>query len=107
MSEVIYDGEEQTDESPDSKPKNSKSRNRPDREFKSGSVKLVVWENTAGDGGSFHTFQLSRNYQDNNGDWQQTGSMRVRDLPHVLSLIRRAVQVYGIEERLPGRGDES
>ena len=69
--------------------------------------KSKVWENRSSDGGSFHTFQLSRNYQDGNGDWQQTGSMRVRDLPHGIPVVRRAIQVYGVEERLPGRGGES
>lgn len=106
MSELIYDGEDQPDEGPGSKSEdnNESSSSQPDREFKSGSVKLVVWENTASDGGRFHTFQFSRNYQDGNGDWRETGSMRVRDLPHIISCVRRAIQVYGVEERLPGRG---
>ena len=99
---LMEDGEPVPAESGSTKSRENNGVDQPDREIKFGSVKLVVWENESSDGGRFHTFQFSRNYQDSSGDWKETGSMRVRDLPHIISCVRRAIQIYGVSERIPG-----
>lgn len=43
-------------------------------------VELSGWENKTDDGQIYFTCSLKRNYKDSKGEWQETGTLRERDL---------------------------
>ena len=48
-----------------------------------------MWENDLDDG-TIKTFSFQRSYKDDKGDWHQTQSMRMVDLPRMRVLIEEA-----------------
>ena len=77
---------------------------RPKKEFRSGCVRLSLWETERESGGErFATasFTVDKIYKDAEGKWQYTASFRTADLPHIELLVRKAFEQLTLKERDP------
>jgi hypothetical protein len=70
------------------------------REFRSGQVRLSVWQNQSKNG-SYKSFKLVRLYKDDNGKWQRTDSFKSGDLLDIAAICQLAHFEYGIQKELP------
>ena len=71
--------------------------NQPEKKFRAGAVSATVWLNQGqnkktGEISNFRTISLQRGYKDNNDQWQNTGNMRVNDLPRAALVIKQAYE---------------
>jgi hypothetical protein len=78
----------------------SKSEGQLIREFRSGHVRLSVWENSSATG-KYHSYKLVRFYKDDAGKWQRTDSFKSGDLLDVAAVCQMAHFEYGISHELP------
>ena len=62
--------------------------NQPKRKINIGTVKCTVWENETKTGKKVNSFNFSRSYRDQNGDWQESQSFNAQDLPVLLVMIQ-------------------
>lgn len=71
-------------------------KNTPVKKFRAGAISATVWQNQGkskdGDDVEFSTVQLQRTYKDNNGAWQNAGTLRVNDLPKAALLLEKAYE---------------
>lgn len=75
--------------------------NKPLAKFKAGAVVATIWANSAqGATGEvvYNSITLDRRYQDKNGQWQSTSSMRVNDLPKAALVLQKAYEHLVIKE---------
>ncbi len=72
------------------------NKNRPEKVFSTGAVKVTVWKNDAvsKDGGKteFRTVNIQRRYADKNGEWKSTSTLRVNDLPKASLALNKAFE---------------
>ena len=77
--------------------------NQPETKFRAGAVTATVWKNevTRQDGtkGEFYTVSLERNYKDKDGNWKNSGSMRVNDLPKATLVLQKAYEHVLLKEQ--------
>lgn len=69
--------------------------NKIEKKFSAGSVEATIWNNHVPgkwDNANYHTISLQRRYKDKNGDWKNTSSMRVTDLPKAELVIKKAFE---------------
>ncbi len=71
--------------------------NAPEKKFRAGAVSATVWLNHGqskkdGQQTSWRTISLQRGYKDNNDQWQNTGSMRINDLPRAALMLSKAYE---------------
>ncbi|MBW2996285.1 hypothetical protein KY332_03220 [Candidatus Woesearchaeota archaeon] len=71
--------------------------NQPEKKFRAGAVSATVWLNQGqskktGEISNYRTISLQRGYKDNNDQWQNTGSMRVNDLPRAALVLKQAYE---------------
>jgi len=69
--------------------------NKPIRRYKAGGISLSVFKNDRkvnGQDVEFHSFQLQRAYKDRDGQWQNTSSMGINDLPKAELLLNKAYE---------------
>lgn len=64
-------------------------KTKPTKKYRSGTVTLTVWNNTS-DKGEWKTFQIDRNYKDQNDEWKKTNSYRKRDLIDIVTCVEKA-----------------
>ena len=70
----------------------------PVMKFRSGAVSATVWENARKDGGLYPSVKLARSYRDKQtGDWKETSSFSVNDLPVVAILARKAFEALALD----------
>lgn len=62
---------------------------QPDATFRDGSLKATIWRNE-GENGQYFSTKLSRSYQDQEGNWQETSNLRDGDLLRGGSLLGRS-----------------
>lgn len=71
-------------------------RNRPEKHFKFGGVRVTVWSDMrkGADGRSFESrsVTLDRAYRDASGTWQNTGNLRENDVPKAMAALRKAFE---------------
>lgn len=75
--------------------------NKPLAKFKAGAVVATIWANSAqGATGEvvYNSITLDRRYQDKDGKWQSTSSMRVNDLPKAALVLQKAYEHLVIKE---------
>lgn len=75
--------------------------NQPDKKFVAGAISATVWENTAKKDDkefSFYTVSLQRAYTDKDGNWQNTSSMRVNDLPKARVVLGKAYEYLTLKD---------
>lgn len=72
------------------------SKNLPERKFRAGAITATVWKNVGhkadGEETEFRTISIERGYQDKEGNWQKTNSMRVNDLPKLQVVLQKAYE---------------
>jgi hypothetical protein len=71
-------------------------KKHPEQKFKAGSVSATVWLNQGvdndGKATSYRTISFDRSYLDKDGNWQQTNSLRVGDLPKAVLVLTKAYE---------------
>jgi len=72
------------------------SSNQPEAKFNAGAVSATIWKNEFsgkdGQKGSYHTVSLQRSYKDKQGNWQNTSSLRINDLPKAQLVLAKAYE---------------
>ena len=70
-------------------------KNSPAKKFRAGGMSATVWQNTKEkEGRKFDVFSvnLERSYKDARGEWKNTNSLRVEDLPKAVLLLGKAFE---------------
>jgi hypothetical protein len=75
----------------------------PEKKFRAGAICATIWKNkTTSKVGSeveYATISLDRNYKDKDGKWQNTGSMRLNDLPKAALVLNHAYEYLVLREQ--------
>ena len=66
--------------------------NKPVHEVRIGAIKAAVWANATDSGGTRYAVTIARIYRDKGGQWQQTTSFGVDDLPVLQKVIDQAFE---------------
>lgn len=70
--------------------------NQPHKRINAGAISVTIWNNKGnlkdGTTTEFSTISLQRNYQDAQGNWQSTATMRVNDLPKAALALNKAFE---------------
>ena len=79
------------------------TKNTPEKKFRAGAVSATVWLNQGqnkktGEISNFRTISLQRGYKDNNDQWQNTGNMRVNDLPRAALMLEKAFEYMNMKQ---------
>jgi len=76
--------------------------NKLEKKFSTGAISAVVWSNEGKDSEGkpteFKTISIDRRYQDKEGNWQSTSSMRASDLPKVMLVANKAYEYLTLKE---------
>ncbi len=70
--------------------KQVENKNQPLKVFKAGPVRATIWENITEQDSSFNTISLNRSYKDKEGNWQNSGTLRINDLPKAAIVLNKA-----------------
>ncbi|MFH2019949.1 MAG: hypothetical protein ABIJ34_00915 [archaeon] len=79
----------------------SNTGNAPEKKFRSGGICATVWKNQSVKDGKvveFRTVSFDRNYQDKEGEWNTTNSLRVNDLPRASLVLQKAYEYVALRE---------
>ena len=71
--------------------------NMPEKKFSTGVISATVWKNQgvskkSGEAVEFKTIALQRRYQDKDGVWKSTNSLRINDLPNASLVLDKAYE---------------
>lgn len=75
--------------------------NMPEKKFRAGAISATVWKNqTERDGKvvEYKTVSFERNYQDKQGEWNTTNSLRVNDLPRASLVLQKAYEYIALKD---------
>lgn len=78
--------------------KQEEKMNQPIKKYKAGSIRATVWENEVNNAGVYQTVSIERVYQDKEGNWKNTSSFRLNDLPKVNVVIQKIYQELTVSE---------
>ena len=71
-------------------------KNLPEKKFSTGAINATVWHNEGksktGESTEYQTITLQRSYQDKEGKWQTTSSLRLNDLPKAVLVLQKAYE---------------
>ena len=74
----------------------TEQKTQPEKKFRAGAVCATIWKNEAqgkdGEMVSYRTVTLQRGYKDKEDKWQNTGSLRLNDLPRLQLLLNKAYE---------------
>jgi hypothetical protein len=77
-------------------------KKHPEKKFRSGAISATIWENKgkAKDGKevSFRTISFDRNYQDKEGNWKSTNSLRTSDIPRAILVLNKAYEFVALKD---------
>jgi hypothetical protein len=79
----------------------NETKNLPEKKFRAGAISATVWKNHSVKDGKdieYRTVSLDRNYQDGNGQWSSTNSLRVNDLPKAALVLQKAFEYVSLRE---------
>lgn len=62
---------------------------KPTKTYKAGLLDLSLWENE-GKEGIMKSFTFQRSYQDTEGKWNHTQSIKTTDIPKLIVLLQKA-----------------
>jgi len=77
------------------------SKNLPEKKFRAGPISATVWKNQTEKDGKiveYRTVSFERNYQDKQGEWNTTSSLRVVDLPRAALVLQKAYEYITLRE---------
>jgi len=80
-------------------------KNLPEIKFRAGAVTATVWKNQSKKDAEvfeYRTVSFERNYQDKEGEWQTTNSLRINDLPKARLVLQKAYEYVMLKENTPG-----
>ena len=87
------------------KESNEFSANLPEMKFKAGAISATVWRNTIkrkdGSDADVRSVTFQRSYQDKEGAWKNTSSLRAMDLPKAALVLNKAYEYIVLN----GQGD--
>lgn len=69
--------------------------NKPEKKFRAGPISATIWKNngqTDGRAVEFHTITLGRVYKDKDGNWKNSSSLRISDLPRAALVLNKAYE---------------
>ena len=75
--------------------------NQPEKKFRAGPIAATVWKNQTEKDGKiveYRTVSFDRNYQDKNGEWNSTNSLRVSDLPRASLVLQKAYEYITLRD---------
>ena len=76
-------------------------KKHPEKKFKAGAISATVWLNEKEEDGKkigFRTVNLERSYLDKDGNWHNTSTLRVSDLPKAKLVIDKAYEYLVLHE---------
>ncbi len=77
-------------------------KKHPETKFKAGAIAATVWLNQGVDNegkpSSYKTISFERSYLDKDGNWQQTSSLRVGDLPKAILVLSKAYEYLMLKD---------
>lgn len=72
------------------------TNNMPEKKFSTGGIVASIWLNHGksknGEVVSYKTVSLQRRYQDKDGNWQSTATLRLNDLPRASLVLQKAYE---------------
>lgn len=71
---------------------------QPIKKYKAGSIRATVWENDVKDTGKYQTISIERVYQDKDGNWKNSSSFRLGDLPKVGVMVQKIYEELTVSE---------
>jgi len=87
-----------------------KEGNLPEKKFRAGAISATVWLNQGqkvnGEKSEYRTISIERCYTDKEGNWQNTNSLRVNDLPKAMVVLQKAYEHLVLSEQQLFRGDQ-
>ena len=82
----------------------------PEINFRAGVISATVWQNQGknrdGEATEYKTVSVQRGYKTKNGEWQNTTSLRINDLPRVNVVLQKAYE-YLILSKGEGKYDSN
>ena len=79
---------------------------KPETKFVAGSISATVWmnKNSTKDGKDilYHTVSFAKRYRDKLGEWHDSNSMRLTDLPKAMVVLGRAYEYLVLKENKKG-----
>ncbi|MCK4589202.1 MAG: hypothetical protein KAT77_02080 [Nanoarchaeota archaeon] len=85
------------------------SGNMPEKKFRAGAISATVWsnktKNKTGEEVSYKTISMERCYKDKEGNWKNTNSMRVNDLPKAWTVLMEAYKFLVFKEQDMFKGE--
>ena len=71
----------------------SLDKNKPELKFRAGSIALTVWnnevKNESGESNAYKTVTINRAYKTKGGEWKNTSSLRLNDVPKLIMLLTK------------------
>ncbi|MBT3463766.1 hypothetical protein HOD20_09400 [archaeon] len=78
-----------------------KTKNKPEIKFRAGAISATVWNNHTqkdGENKEYKTISFVRNYQDKDGNWNTTNSLRINDLPRAELVLNKAYEYLTLKD---------
>jgi len=76
--------------------------NQPQKKFRAGAISATIWENQAmkdGQPSAYNTISFERGYKDKQGEWKNTHSLRVSDIPKAVLVLNKAYEFLLLQNR--------
>jgi len=78
---------------------------QPIKTYRAGGISAKIWENQTikpdGAVSVYHTISIERSYQDKEGNWKSTNSLRINDLPKAQLVLKKAYEALVLREVEP------
>ena len=79
---------------------------QPVKKIRVGNVHVDVWENDGKEGRKFLSTTIAKSYKDIKGEWQNTNSFGVADLPKLALAVGEAYRFCYMEHKFEGSQDQ-
>lgn len=79
-----------------------KNTNLPETKFRAGAISATIWKNQTekdGEVREYKTISFERNYQDKEGKWNKTNSLRINDLPRAKLVLDKAYEYLVLRDQ--------
>lgn len=80
-------------------------KNMPEKKFRAGGITATVWRNEFkhenGEVKEYRTVSFDKSYKDKTGNWKNTNSLRMDDLPKAALVLEEAFKYLALVEKEP------
>src|SRR3989338_4293000 len=77
--------------------------NLPERKIRAGAISATVWLNKGqkenGEESEYRTVSLERSYKDKGGEWKNSNSMRINDVPKAIAALQKVYEHLVLNEQ--------